>query len=282
MYYTFQPIAVYTAQEMQGFRKGNCSPYENRVLANGSGYKFTNIMLKRLTTGGTATVKLYTLDDVEAATLTPPGQTNYTLDDGVDAYEMLVLHAGNWTALVSLNDGFYYLEIQSGSNTWYSDAIYIEQNGGEAFPLCGGDWVKVTWTDGRYIQADVSTDGVTPVMAYPDASHTFFTFLLANLSQPDWAYEQEGEEDAAKVFVPSKRSLAKKWALEGFPVSESMVDALRASALFETVAIDFPNSSGFTNLREIEIEHTWLQGGCFAQYKYIFTTEFLLKQGCCP
>ena len=282
MYYTFQPIAVYTAQEMQGFRKGNCSPYENRVLANGSGYKFTNIMLKRLTTGGTATVKLYTLDDVEAATLTPPGQTNYTLDDGVDAYEMLVLHAGNWTALVSLNDGFYYLEIQSGSNTWYSDAIYIEQNGGEAFPLCGGDWVKVTWTDGRCIQADVSTDGVTPVMAYPDASHTFFTFLPANLSQPDWAYEQEGEEDAAKVFVPSKRSLAKKWALEGFPVSESMVDALRASALFETVAIDFPNSSGFTNLREVEIESTSLQGGCFFQYKYIFTTEFLLKQGCCP
>lgn len=282
MYYTFQPIAVYTAQEMQGFRKGNCSPYENRVLANGSGYKFTNIMLKRLTTGGTATVKLFTLDDVEAATLTPPGQTNYTLDDGVDAYEMLVLHAGNWTALVSLNDGFYYLEIQSGSNTWYTDAIYIEQNGGEAFPQCGGDWVKVTWTDGRCIQADVSTDGVTPVMAYPDASHTFFTFLLANLSQPDWAYEQEGEEDAAKVFVPSKRSLAKKWALEGFPVSESMVDALRASALFETVAIDFPNSSGFTNLREVEIESTSLQGGCFFQYKYIFTTEFLLKQGCCP
>ena len=81
--------------------------------------------------------------------------------------------------------------------------------------------------------------------------------------------------------MPSKRSLAKKWALEGFPVSESMVDALRASALFETVTIAFPNSAGFTNLREIEIEHTWLQGGCFAQYKYIFTTEFLLKQGCC-
>jgi len=280
-YYTPQPIACYKAMEMQGFRKGLCPVYENRVLVNGDDYFFTNIMLKRLTDGTTATVTMVTLEDVDVATVVPVTQTNYTLDDGVDAYEMLVLNAGTWTSLISIADGNYYLRIVAGANTWYTDAIYFEQASGAAFPQCEDGWVKLTWTDGRCISAGTSTDGITPIMAYPDVSHTFFIFLRANLSQPEWEYEEEANEDASKVRQYESRKLAKRWKLEGFPVSESVLDAIQSSALFETVTIAFPTVSAFTDIQEVEVESNWELSGCLAIFQYTFTTEYLLKQGCC-
>lgn len=267
--------------EMQGFRKGNCAPYENRVLVNSATMKFTNVMLKRLTAGGTATVTVVTLKDVDVTTVTPASQTNYSLDDGVDAYEMLVLGAGNWTALLSVASGLYYLRIESGANEWYTDAIYFEQAGTAEFPQCSEGWVKLSWTDGRCIAADTSTDGVTPVLAYPDASQTFFLYLRADLSQPVWEYEETGDEDASQVFVPESKKAVKRWKLEGHPVSESVIDALQASALFATVNIEFPSLPAFVGVRDIRVESNWENGGCFGLFQYNFTTDYLLKQGCC-
>lgn len=281
MYYVPQPIGVYSAMELQGFRKGNCAPYENRVLCNGDLCKFTNVMVKRLTVGGTATVTIVTLDDEDVFDIVPPSQNIYSLDAPVDAYEMLVLNAGNWESAGSINPGNYYLRIDDGSNTYYTDAIYFEQSGTAEFPQCSDGWVKMTWMDGRCISADTSTDGVTPVMAYPDLSHSFFIFLEANLSQPEWATEEQGSTDAAGVFIPTSRRLAKRWKLEGYPVSESVIDALQSSALFEDITIEFPSMPAFSAIRDIKIAPTWEQGGCFARYEYTFTTDYLLKQGCC-
>ena len=282
MYYVPQSIACYTLPEMQNFRKGNCGGvYQNIVSANGATLKMPNVMLKRLSDGTTATITVVDLYDNDITTVTPASQTSYYLDDAVNDYEMLVLGAGNWTTLLSLNPNDYYLRIEAGVNAWYTDAVYIEQNGGASFPECSNAFVKLSWTDGRCIAAGTSTDGVTPVLAYPDLSQTFFIFLQANLSQPEWVYSETGQNDAAGVFIPTAQRMAKRWKLEGFPVSESVIDALNASALFADVTIEFPTLPAFTGIQEIKVTPTWQNGGCLATYEYTFTTDYLLKQGCC-
>lgn len=266
--------------EMQGFRKGNCMPYQNIVLVNGSTMKMPNVMFKRLTSGAAATVTLVDLNDVDLYTVTTPAQSNFTLDDPVDAYEMRLIPAGNWTLPASPMGGFYYFRIESGVETHYTEAFYLEQTS-ELFPQCSDGWVKLTWTDGRCIKTGTSTDGVTPVMAYPDASHSFFLFLRADLSQPEWETEEQGATDGAGVFVATSQRVAKRWKLEGHPVSEAVIDALQSSALFETVTIEFQTGEAFTGITEIKITPEWEQGGCFAKFEYTFTESYLLKQGCC-
>jgi len=281
-YYTPQPIGVYSVMAMQSFRRGNCGNfYENRYIADADEYAFPPILVKRLTVGGTATITLVTLEDVDIATFTPPSQTNYTLDDGVDAYEMLVLAGGTWTSLVSAADGDYYFRIESGAGTWYTDAFHIEQATGADFPQCSDGWVKLSWTGSDCITAGLSTDNTTPVLAYPDVALDFFVYLRANLSQPEWEYEEEGEDDASKIFIPDSRKMAKRWKLEGYPVSEAVVDAIHSSALFDTITIEFPDSPEISGLKEVKIEMNWENGGCFATFQYTFTSDYLLKQGCC-
>lgn len=279
-YYVPQSIACYPAKEMQGFRRGECTPYENHFLVSAATFKMPNIMLKRAAGGSTATVMIVALDDTDFVALTPVSQTIHVLDDPIGAYEMLVLDAGNWTSIVSPASNSYYLRIASGGNTWYTDAIFFEQTN-EAWPQCGDGWCKLTWTDGRCISADTSTDGVTPVLAYPDISHSFFLYLQANLSNPEWEVEENGDKNASGVFTVENRRVSKRWKLEGFPVAEGVIDALQSSALFETVSIEFPSHSAFTSIRDVKVDVTWEAGGCFALFQYSFTTDYLLKQGCC-
>lgn len=280
-YYVPQPIAVYSVPELQGFRKGNCAVYENRVLCNGNVLKMTNVMVKRLTDGTTAVVTIVDLEDNDLYTVTVPAQTNFTLDAGVDDYEMLVLGAGNWTIGPSIAPGNYYYRIEAGVNTWYTDAVYFDQVGTAAFPDCSDGWIKLTWSDGRCIVSGTSTDNVTPILAYPDDTHTFFMFLRADLSQPEWEREDDGDEDGFGVFVAHSRRAAKTWKMEGYPVSESVLDALYSSSLFENITIEFPTNPAFQGIQNIEVESNWEQGGCFAIFQYKFTTEYLLKRGCC-
>lgn len=277
MSYVPQPIPIYVAPELQHFRKGSCKPYENRVLANGNSYRFTNLMIKRPTSGATATVELYTIADVLIGTVTAGTQTSYPLDGDLDETEMLVIGAGNWTTGASIPSGFYYLKIDDGSFTWYSDEIYIDQVAGADFPNCNDGFVKLTWIDGRNIVTGKGSDGITPILAYPDTSHTFFTYLQANLSQPTWEQEETGEADAYGQVVIETKTAMKRWRLEGFPVYEGIIDALNASALFETVTIEFPTLPAFEGVKDVRVEFNWENGGCMALYQYDFTVNYMHK-----
>jgi len=280
MYYVPQSIPSYTAMEMQGFRKGNCKPYENRVLVNANSYAMPMVMFKRLTSGAVCTVTLVTILDVDLYTMTTTTRADFDLDDPISAYEMSVFPAGAWSSLGSPAPGNYYLRIEDGTETHYTEAFYIEQTS-EAFPQCSDGWVKLTWTDGRCIVADTSTDGVTPVLAYPDAEQSFFLFLRASLSNPEWETDEVGDADASGVFVANQKRASKRWRLEGYPVSEAVIDALQSSALFETVTIEFPTLPAFTGVRDIKVVPKWEVGGCYATFEYSFSTDYLLKQGCC-
>lgn len=276
--YIPQPIPCYKAQEMQSFRRGNCQPYECRYLVSGNNIIMTNIMIRRPKSGAAVDVYLVDLNDNDAGLVTIPSITNHDLDTESE-FEMLTLNAGNWGLVFSPSGGQYYFRIETDS-TYFSEAFTLDL-GSDGFPICSDDFAKISWTDGRCIVAGKTSDNTHDVLAYPDLSHTFFMYLRGNVAQPEWEVEEQGGDDANGVFVADSRRLAKRWKFTGFPVNESTIDALQASALFESVTIEFPTATAFTGVSDIKVNPQWEQGGCFARYEYSFTSDYLLKRNCC-
>lgn len=276
--YIPQPLPCYESMELQSFRRGNCAPYESRYLVASNAIKMTNIMIRRPVSGAAVTVTLVDLNDNDAGTVTVPSVTSVALDTESE-FEMLVLGAGNWTLLLAPSGGVYYFRIES-SSTYFSECFYLEQTT-EDFPQCAGDFAKISWTDGRCIVAGKASDNTADVLAFPDASHTFFMFLRGNVAQPEWETEEQGGEDAHGLFVPDSRRLSKRWKFTGYPVNEATIDALQIAALFETITIEFPTATAFDVIRDVKVNPQWEQGGCFARYEFSFTTDYFIKNNCC-
>lgn len=284
MYYTPQPIAVHTLQDRQNFRKGDCASYANPVLRVAPNFIFPNIYIKRLTSGETPTVKLYRLTDDFISTLTPAGATDYALD-AEGEFEMLVLEAGNWTGIVpsDIIGTECYLKIETASQDYYTDEFLI-MDGTTGFPPdCGEQWAKLSWVlNGTCIvSGKTSTNEAEPVHAYPDEDQWSYVYLNANLSRPEWEYDEKGDEDAHGMTVVDTRKLVKRWTLEGRPVSESVYDAITTAAISDRVLLEFEDGTVFDYLRDVRTEANWESGGCLASVSMKFTTDYLVKQGCC-
>ncbi len=282
--YTPQPIAIHLQRNRQNFRRGSCQPYQNAVVYDAPNFKMPNLFIKRLTDGSTsATVEVYDLDDNLLTTLTPTSQTNYALDNEGE-YEMLVLGAGSWPGAISLmNTQKCYLLIDDGSYSYYTDEFVLLYDEDGFPPDCDTNWVKVSWTvNGSCIASGVtSTNAAEPVHPYPQIDLNCFIYWEGNLSRPEWEFEEAGDTDAHGVFVPDTRRLAKRWVLEGAPISEGVADALTVSALSDSVTIACRDGTVFDGVRDIKTDISWEQGGCNAIVRYNFSTDYFVKQGCC-
>ena len=283
--YVPQPIAVHTVLDRQNFRKGQCKPYKNIVLYNAPNFVMPNILLKRAVSGASAVATLVDLDDNDIYTLTIPSQVNWPLDEEGE-YECCVLGAGNWAGSSSLmTGGLYYLRIEAGTETYYTDEFQIQDSSG-GFPIdCDGETVvKVTWVlDGTCIvSGKTSANEAEPIHGYPKTPLAFTLFWKANISQPEWEVSvEEGQPDAHGQSFAIRRSMSKRWALSGVPVSEGVVDALTSAALSDTVAVSFPDGNEFIGCKDIQTDVAWNGSGCSASARFIFTTQYLTKQGCC-
>lgn len=284
MYYTPQPIAVHTAPKMQNFRRGECGVYANIVLYDAPDFIMPNICIKRAVSGAVPTVVVCDLNDTEITELTPVSATSYPLDDEGE-FEMLVLEGGNWPGLVSLMSGqYYYMRIDAGVFSYYTDELIIQYQDGTFPEACGETLVKLSWS----VNGDCIVSGVTaanpasPVYTYPmGETLDFYLFWRANLSRPEWDYEEQGEEDAHGVVQKSSQRLEKRWTLEGMPVSERIADAITSCTLGENVTIEMSDGTVFSGITNIKTEIGWNNGGCNATVQMKFTTDYLLKQGCC-
>lgn len=270
--------------ERQNFRKGNCKPYDNIVLYNAPNFVMPAVIIKQAVSGATATATLVDLDDNDVWAVTLPSQVIWPLDDEGE-FEALVISAGNWVGAASLMTGTrYYFRIDAGIYTYYTDEIYLEQKDGD-FPIACDDatFVKIYWVlDGSCILSGTTTANPSePVHGYPQTPIIFTAYWKANLSQPEWEAEVEDEPDAHGQPVITRRSLQKKWTLEGVPVSEGFADALTLCALSDTVAVSFPDGIAFTGCKDIQTDISWNNGGCSASLKFKFKTDYFVKQGCC-
>lgn len=283
MYYTPQSIAVHDLMERQNFRRGGCAAYDNPVLYDAPDFIMPPIMIKRLTTGDPVTVTLVDLTDTDVTTLTPTSAADKVLD-AVGEFEMHVLGAGDWPGVLSLMDGGqYYLRIEDGLLTYYTDEFVLKYTNAGFPEECGHSWVKMSWVlNGTCIvSGKTSTDEAEPVHAYPSEDYTHRIYWNANLSRPEWEYDEKGEEDAHGVLDIDTKKLVKRWKLEGVPVSESVADAITTAALSDAVTIAFPDGTAFDNVRDIRTEISWESGGCLATVSMSFSTDYFVKQGCC-
>lgn len=280
---TPQPIAVHSGMAFQNFRKGECGPYKNPVLYSAPNFAFTNIVIRRAVTGASATVTLVDLDDNDVTTLTPTSAVSWPLDSEGEM-EMLVLGTGSWAGAASvMTDTYYYLRIESGVFEYYTDEFYA-MPADSGFPEnCGENvWAKLTYTlNGTKIVSGTTTaNPAIPVYGFAQTTLSFFVFLNASLSQPEWAQDETGEEDAHGQVVVDRMSLAKRWRLEGIPVSEAIVDTLTVSALSDLAFINFSDGNSVSPIKRIITQPTWREGGCNADVKYNFETIYFVKQGC--
>lgn len=284
MYYTPQVLGIHTNIARQNFRRGSCSPYPNPLLLDSPNVAFPPVLIKRFTSGAAATVLLYRTNGTFVCSMTPASETNYALD-GEGEYEMLVLGGGDWAGFApALNVGtMCYLQIDSGGNTYYTDEFLLEENTDGFPPDCGENWAYLTWSlGGACIFSDtVTANAAEPVSAYPITPTVHTLHWQANLSRPEWEYDESGEPDAHGTVVVDTKRLAKRWVLEGVPVTETIADALTAAALSDAVSISFRDGTVFQDITDIRVEVEWEQGGCAAIVKMKFTTDYLVKQGCC-
>ena len=284
MYYVPQPIAIHTLQERQNFRRGNCSDYGNPVLYTAPNFIMPNMFIKRPTSGAAFTATLVNLNDVDVTALTIAAtQVDYPLDvPGV--YEMHVFESGSWAGALSLmNGGTYYIRLDDGDQTYYTDEFMLSYSD-DGFPTnCGETWVKLSWLiNGTCIVSGKSVSNeAEPIHAYPKVNYWHYVYLNANLSRPEWEYEEEGEDDAHSMPVIDTRRLVKRWTLEGMPVTESIYDAVTIASISDRVLLEFKDGTAFDYIKDVRTEVSWESGGCLANLKTKFSTDYFVKQGCC-
>ncbi len=305
--YVPQPIRIHEVMGHQHFRLCE-DPYENPYVRTGTALALPNILIRRLTTGGSFGVQLHRVESRDAegfnmGTIANPGFANIQLDDPINAYEMATFDRGNWVMPADVPDGLYYLKFFSGFFNWWSDEFQITAAGTTAGypPKCDThDWVKFRFRQPRCGSAgeslvwedDKITDR-TPILAYPEGMD-FFCFLKAGaLIESEWEPDTtEGPELASGAKKVNKLRMVKRWNLQGAPVSEAIIDSMQASAFFDIVEIFFPGlTDPLYTADDIVVDVSSPDKGCLYDFSYKFTasssaagyskTGYLLKQGCC-
>lgn len=303
------PIPVYTSKTLQCFRKSsNCPAYANPVIFFASVATQPKIFLPRLAfnreyTGGADFLefKLFDLNDNEigscnVAAHSPPLERGFRSASSNDEYENVYLDKQfvKFTTGSAFKEGHYYYRILSGSKYYYSESFYAYEVNSlteQPPPDCGDDYIKIEWTGSTNVYAGVDSDGYTPYTAYTDKGdgiavageytfEPFFIYLKAVFSRPTWEVEEDGEKDASGVFTASSIRLEKRWTMEGEPVSEAVIDALQSIIVFDTVTVTDAAGTVFENVKRVKVDPSEELSGCLFSYKFSFTENYLLKQGC--
>ena len=114
-----------------------------------------------------------------------------------------------------------------------------------------------------------------------NSTEGFEMLLYSTPAKPEYIYSEEGDTDAKGSFRPDFRRLQKEHEIE-LIASESVADALAATALFSDVSIEFPYQGfGYENVTDIKILMEWQPDGILAKIKYKFREGFLVRTGCC-
>lgn len=193
-----------------------------------------------------------------------------------DTFDYLV-HFGTQNHTANIDPGRYYLQIQDISRTWYSEEITFKEFREDLSDGCA--ITKITYWDTCDI-ADIfyrtqSTSG---------KQYKNILYLDIDVSNPEYEYDEEGDNDAEGNFIPEYKRLGKQYQLERvFP--EYMVDALTTLPLHigPTGTVEVLTDRGYTGeIAEVSVSPEW-QGKTsrWALTEILFTTEFVVKVGCC-
>ena len=96
--------------------------------------------------------------------------------------------------------------------------------------------------------------GEIPYSVIPDLK--FLIYLDADVSEPFEEYEEEGEEDGFKEFVPTFRITTKKYKIKTDLLPEHLIDAIQRMKLHDNILLTFKTGQVEQIFHtEIEIEY---------------------------
>ena len=172
-----------------------------------------------------------------------------------------------------LPEGEYYVTIDNGVSTWYSEVLTMRNFDPENLGSCV--MTKITYWD---------TCDTANILYRTGANQYKNTIYLdVPFNRPEYSFEEEGEEDGEGRFRPEFIKFTKQYLLQSvFP--EYMVDALSMLPLHtsETGVINI-ESEGYEGVVDrISVSPEW-QGdyGLFALTNILFNVDLVTKTNCC-
>ena len=189
-----------------------------------------------------------------------------------------IVHFGANNIDSTFDEGVYFIQITDGFSTWYSEDI--------TFRTFDPDDLSASCMITKFTYWNTCDIGgiFYRTTGQGDQQYKNVFYLDTSIGVYEYEYEEEGEEDAQKVFYPDFQKLEKVYNIQGvFP--PFMVDALALMPLHlnKLGKIEVYTYLGYTGtVTKMTVEPEW-QGsfGAFAKVDIDFSTAFATSSNCC-
>jgi hypothetical protein len=231
------------------YRYGSCSGAATVLMSAPN--RFLPFLVQRPATGqGLDCVLVYDADTGQKVRTIQPRDFPYqAFTDGVFDY---YLYFGSPITGLNLACGKYYIEVKD----YFSEVFRVV--------LSTANLLKIEWSN--------KTDIANIPYSFGFAQRLW---LDTALGEPKFEYEEEGEEDGNKVFVPLAHRLAKGYNFDTLPLPAFLIDVLQSLPLHDTV-----NIGTELNVREFKMSQTWSKDVCTAIASAEFSEQPVLSANC--
>lgn len=163
--------------------------------------------------------------------------------------------------IMDLEDGQYYLRLNNGVSTWYSEVFTVVQE--------ISAYLKIEW----YNEENIVFDGGQCVFKNPRFHN--FLYFATEVGKPDYTFEEEGENRDG-YFFPSKQ-LSKKRFKFCILASEYVCDVMRLIRMCDHVRIK-DKYGRIYDCDQLLITPEWQEQGNLAKMVVEFETDTVVKK----
>lgn len=180
--------------------------------------------------------------------------------NGLYANGDYIINPGNNSINGNFKEGKYYIEIDDGGETWYSDVFYWI-NGVD-------DYLKLEWWDSQDLIFDSGK------IIY-DNQFKNRVYLCAELGKPEYIFSEQGEERDGYFFA--EKQISEKQYRFNFLACEYLCDVLRFVRMADHVKITDKNNVEY-DCDTILLTPTWQTDGDLANVEVEFQTNTVAKK----
>lgn len=175
-------------------------------------------------------------------------------------YDVIVFPS-NVANLTGIEIGQYYIKVQDGVETWFSDII--------TFVMDITGYLCLEW----YSRENMVFDGGQIV--YNNPNYINRLYLCTELGKPEYKFEEEGEERDG-FFFPEKQLSEKVYKFQ-FLASEALCDVMRLIRMSDFVMIR-DKYGRFYRCDQFLMTPEWQEQGNLASVEVEFHTDTVVKK----
>lgn len=135
----------------------------------------------------------------------------------------VIVFPGLFAVYPNLDNGQYYMKMDDGINTWYSE-VFTVVNDMSAY-------LKIEWWDNEDFVMDAG------VIVYQQPAYKNILYLPADLAKPEYNFDEEGETRDG-YFFPTKQISEKVYKFH-FLASEYLLDVMRFIRMSDYINIEY-------------------------------------------